>query len=51
MGKTGLLNNVTDIIMVVEKIKLCYSNKYRLATRMEDVNELYYFRFGMESGG
>ena len=53
MGETNVLkcaDNTADMIMVVEKLNLCYSNEYRLVTRMEDVNELYYFRFGMESG-
>ncbi len=39
------------LIVVVETLILCYSVLYRLATRMDDVNELYYFGFRMESGG
>lgn len=45
------MNNMMNIIMVVEKLNLCYSKEYKLVIRMEDANELYCFRFGMESGG
>ena len=54
MGETSVLkcaDNAAGMIMVVEKLNLCYSNENRLVTRMDDANELYYFRFRMESGG